>query len=139
MLNMGFLMMLLNCSLGCSYGGRDISLFIFGVLGFSGTHNLNLGRQIHCFVMKLGFDCGSLHVQSALINVYGKCGEIDISVSLFDGVPERRLEYCNSLMTSLLHCGIVEDAVEMFGLMLDEGIGFDEVSLSTTLKSVINV
>ena len=28
-----------------------------------------MGRQIHCFVTKLGFDCGSLHVQSALIDM----------------------------------------------------------------------
>ncbi|GFY88272.1 PPR superfamily protein [Actinidia rufa] len=119
------------------WGKRPSVRSFVGILGLSsGTRNLNLGRQIHCSVMKLGFDCGSLHVQSALIDMYGKCGEIDSSVSLFDGVPERSLECCNSLMTSLLHCGIVEDAVEMFGLMLDEGIGFDEVSLSTTLKAL---
>lgn len=68
--------------------------------------------------------------------MYGKCGEIDNSVSLFESVPARSLGCCNSLMTSLLYCGIIEDVVEMFGLMLDEGIGFDEVSLSTTLKAL---
>ncbi|XP_028099717.1 putative pentatricopeptide repeat-containing protein At3g25970 [Camellia sinensis] len=118
-------------------GKRPSVRSFLGFLGLSrGTQNLILGRQIHCCVLKLGFDCGSVHVQSALINMYGKCGDMDSSVSLFEGVPERSLECCNSLMTSLLHCGVVEDSVEMFGLMLDEGIGFDEVSLSTTLKAL---
>ncbi|XAR65080.1 hypothetical protein NMG60_11009048 [Bertholletia excelsa] len=85
-----------------------------GLLGLSSnTKNLILGRQIHGSVMKVGFDCASIHVQSALIDIYGKCGDITSSISLFE-----------------------EDAVEMFGLMIDEGIGFDEVSLSTTLKAL---
>ncbi|KAK2995843.1 hypothetical protein RJ640_002481 [Escallonia rubra] len=94
-----------------------------------------LGRQAHCLVLKMGFDSGSVHVQSALIDMYGKCGYIDGSVSVFEDAPNRMESY-NSLMTSLLQCGIVEDVVELFGLMVDEGLGFDEVSLSTTLKAL---
>ncbi|XP_059656132.1 putative pentatricopeptide repeat-containing protein At3g05240 [Cornus florida] len=102
----------------------------------SSTENLILGRQTHCYLLKLGLDCGSVHVQSALIDMYGKCGQIESSVSIIEGVPERTKECCNSLMTSLLHCNVIEDVVEMFGLMLDEGIGLDEVSFSTTLKAL---
>ncbi|KAM7476718.1 hypothetical protein LguiB_023961 [Lonicera macranthoides] len=102
----------------------------------SGNQNLLLGKQIHSRALKMGFDYGSVHFQSALIDMYGKCGEIKDSVSIYEGVPNRTLETCNSLMTSLLHCGIVQDVVELFGLMVDEGIGFDEVSLSTTLKAL---
>ncbi|KAL6974947.1 hypothetical protein U1Q18_017087 [Sarracenia purpurea var. burkii] len=119
------------------WGKRPSVRAFLGFLGLSsGTPNLILGRQIHSCVIKLGFYCGSVHIHSALIDMYGKCGEIDNSVSLFEGVPERSLGCCNALMTSFLHGGIVEDVVEMFGLMLDEGIGFDEVSLSTTLKAL---
>ncbi|KAK9276069.1 hypothetical protein L1049_005600 [Liquidambar formosana] len=102
----------------------------------SASGNLSLGRQIHCYVLKLGFDNGSVHVQSALINMYGKCGQIESSVSVFESSPERTVECSNSLMTSLLHCGVIEDVVETFGLMVDEGIGLDEVTLSTTLKAL---
>lgn len=84
--------------------------------------------------MKLGFD--SVLVQSALIDMYGKCGDIESSVNIFDGVPERTLECCNSLMTSLLRSNLVQDAIDLFGLMVDEKIGYDEVSLSSTLKAL---
>ncbi|XP_052205867.1 pentatricopeptide repeat-containing protein At4g33990 [Diospyros lotus] len=119
------------------WGKRPSVRSFLGFLGLSSrTQNLILGRQIHGCILKLGFNCGSVHIQSALIYMYGKCGEIDSSVSVFEGIPERSHECCNSLMTSLLHCGIIDDVVEMFGLMHDEGIEFDEVSLSTTLKAL---
>ncbi|XP_031277076.1 putative pentatricopeptide repeat-containing protein At3g47840 [Pistacia vera] len=102
----------------------------------SGTGNIDFGKQIHCYILKMGFDHRSVHIQSALIDMYGKCNDIGSSVAIFEAVPERTLECCNSLMTSFLHCGIILDAIEMFGLMVDEGVGFDEVSLSTTLKAL---
>ncbi|XP_019052340.1 PREDICTED: pentatricopeptide repeat-containing protein At1g74600, chloroplastic [Nelumbo nucifera] len=100
------------------------------------SKTLQFGEQVHCCVLKLGFDCVSIHLQSALVNMYGKCGQIESSVALFEDSPERTLECCNSLMTSLLHCGAIEDVVEMFGLMMDEGVGLDHVSFSTTLKAL---
>jgi pentatricopeptide repeat protein len=98
--------------------------------------NILFGKQIHCCVLKMGFDIGSFHVQSALIDMYGKCRYIESSVSAFESVPKKTTQICNSLMTSLLHCGIVYDVVEMYGLMVDEGIGLDEVTFSTTLKAL---
>ncbi|KAK7361814.1 hypothetical protein VNO77_03898 [Canavalia gladiata] len=97
---------------------------------------LCFGKQIHCHVVKLGFDEGSVHVQSALIDMYGKCGEIENSVAVFEYLPKRTLECCNSLMTSLCHCGTIEDVVDLFGLMVDEGLMPDEVTFSTTLKAL---
>lgn len=108
-----------------------------GFLNFaSRTGNIYFGKQIHGYVAKLGFDHGSVHVQSALTDMYGKCNVIESSVAVFESAPGRSLECCNSLMTSLLHSGNIEDAVEMFGFMVDEGIGLDEVTLSTTLKAL---
>ncbi|KAM1722783.1 hypothetical protein ACFX11_021448 [Malus domestica] len=103
----------------------------------SRTENIELGKQMHSYVLKSGFGHGgSVHVQSALIDMYGKCVDIESSVSIYESVGEKTLESCNSLMTSLLHCGVIEDVVEMFGLMVDKGIGLDEVTLSTTLKAL---
>ncbi|KAM7476716.1 hypothetical protein LguiB_023959 [Lonicera macranthoides] len=84
----------------------------------------------------MGFDYGSVNVQYALIDMYGKCGDIKDSVLVYKGVPNRNLEMCNSLMTSLLHYDSVQVAVKLFGLMVNEGIGFGKVSLSTTVKAL---
>ncbi|GAB4839773.1 hypothetical protein Ancab_020483 [Ancistrocladus abbreviatus] len=102
----------------------------------SENKNLWLGKQFHCYVLKQGFDCWNFYLQSALIDMYGKCHEIESSVNVYESWPEKTIECCNTLMTSLLHCSIIEDVLELFRLMVDEGIGFDEVSLSTTLKAL---
>lgn len=102
----------------------------------SRTRNIQLGKQIQSCALKLGFGHESSHLQSALINMYGKCLDIESSVAVYENISVRTLECCNSLMTSLLHCGVIEDVIEMFGLMVDEGIGYDEVTLSTTLKAL---
>ncbi|TYI94258.1 hypothetical protein E1A91_D02G190800v1 [Gossypium mustelinum] len=108
-----------------------------GLLNLSSRReDILLGRQIHCFITKVGFDLGSVHIQSALIDMYGKCGEIESSLSVYGRASKRTLECCNSLITSFLHCGITGDVFEIFGLMVDEGIRIDEVTLSTTLKAL---
>ncbi|KZV42549.1 pentatricopeptide repeat-containing protein-like [Dorcoceras hygrometricum] len=107
-------------------------------LGFlklsSATKSLLLGKQIHGSVLKLNLNTTLL--QSSLIDMYGKCGDIESSVAIFESVPERTLECCNCLMSSLLRFGLNEDVIELFGLMVDGKIGYDEASLSTTLKAL---
>ncbi|KAL5762089.1 hypothetical protein ACOSP7_018353 [Xanthoceras sorbifolium] len=119
------------------WGKRPAIRSLVGFLNLSSrTGVISFGKQIHCCVLKMGFADASVYVQSALIDMYGKCKDIDSSVAVFETVPERSLECCNSLMTSLLHCGVIEDVIETFGLMVDEELGFDEVTLSSTLKAL---
>ncbi|XP_027771881.1 pentatricopeptide repeat-containing protein At2g27610 [Solanum pennellii] len=97
---------------------------------------LLFGKQIHNFVIKLGFDCGSVLIQSALIDMYGKNDDIQSSITVFRCSRERSLECCNSMMTSLLHLGFLHDVFELFSQMGCENIVFDEVSLSSTIKAL---
>lgn len=119
------------------WGHRPSVRSFIGFLNLcSRNKEIGLGKQIHCCVMKFGFDERSVYVQSALIDMYGKCLDIHSSVNVFEWLPKMTLECCNSLMTSLSHCGCVEDVVELFGLMVDEGLMPDEVTVSTTLKAL---
>ncbi|XP_071705072.1 pentatricopeptide repeat-containing protein At2g27610 [Rutidosis leptorrhynchoides] len=119
--------------------GKKPSIRSFvGLLNLSSRYvDILFGEQVHSFVLKLGFDYGdSSYIQSALIDMYGKCGKIESSVSIYKNVSKTTLEVCNSLMTSFARCGVVEDVIELFGLMVDEDIKFDEVSLSTTINTL---
>ncbi|XP_042499619.1 pentatricopeptide repeat-containing protein At3g03580 [Macadamia integrifolia] len=120
-----------------SWGKKPSVRSFVGLLNLaSRTENPQFGKQVHGYVLKLGFEHGNVYVQSALIDMYGKCGEIERSVSLFEESPERTMECCNSLMTSLLNHNAIEDVIELFGLMIYEGVGLDEVTFSTTLKAL---
>ncbi|KAK4721317.1 hypothetical protein R3W88_011550 [Solanum pinnatisectum] len=94
------------------------------------------GKQIHNFVIKVGIDYGSVLIQSALIDMYGKNDDIQSSIDVFQCSHERSLECCNSMMTSLLHLGFLQDVFELFSWMACENIVFDEVSLSSTIKAL---
>ncbi|KAJ4916489.1 Tetratricopeptide repeat (TPR)-like superfamily protein [Raphanus sativus] len=119
------------------WGKRPSVRSFMSFLNFCSRNSyIQSGKQIHCYVLKMGFDVSSLYVQSALIDMYGKCNDIESSVSVYRSLPGLTLECCNSLMTSLMHCGITKDIIEMFGLMIDEGTGIDEVTLSTVLKAL---
>lgn len=119
------------------WGKRPSIRSFVGFLNLSSSGgDILFGKQIHCYVLKMGFDYASVHVQSALIDMYGKCGDIESSLSVYEASPHRILETCNALMTSFLHCGVTEDVVEMFSLMVHGGIAFDEVTLTTTLKAL---
>lgn len=74
----------------------------------------------------------SVYVQSTLINMYGKCNDIEKFVATFKIVCERSLECQNPLTTYLFQNSMFKDVVEVFSL--EEGLGFDEVTLSSTLK-----
>ncbi|PHT48260.1 hypothetical protein CQW23_12468 [Capsicum baccatum] len=97
---------------------------------------LLLGKQMHNFVIKLGLDYGSVLIQSALIDMYGKNHDIQSSITAFQCTRETSLECCNSMMTSLLHLGFFQDVFEIFSRMVCENIVFDEVSLSSTIKAL---
>ena len=60
------------------FWGKKPSIRSFvGFLNWSsGSNNFQFGKQIHSYVLKLGFDHGSMHIQSALIDMYGKCGDL---------------------------------------------------------------
>ncbi|CAA0833109.1 Tetratricopeptide repeat (TPR)-like superfamily protein [Striga hermonthica] len=119
------------------WGKRPSSCSIAAFLKLSSmAGNLLLGKQIHCYTLKLGFN--TVFVQSALIDMYGKCGDLQCSVGVFNSIGKRTVECCNPLMTSFLKSGLTEDAIDLFGLMLDEKIGFDETSLSLALKALSN-
>ncbi|XP_023633054.1 LOW QUALITY PROTEIN: pentatricopeptide repeat-containing protein At5g27110 [Capsella rubella] len=62
------------------WGKRPSIRSFMSFLNFcSRNSDIQSGKQIHCYVLKMGFDVSSLHVQSALIDMYGKCNDIDSS------------------------------------------------------------
>ncbi|XP_021742790.1 pentatricopeptide repeat-containing protein At3g13880-like isoform X1 [Chenopodium quinoa] len=136
--NSGVLFDALECFVRMQYWSMKPSVRSLVALlnSCSKSRNLVVGRQLHCFALKLGFDCGSIHVQSALIDMYGKCYEIESSFNIYEECFYKTRECCNALLTSMLHCTCAEEVVELFKFMVDEGIEFDEFSLSTALKAL---
>ncbi|KAL8155664.1 hypothetical protein AgCh_000895 [Apium graveolens] len=71
------------------------------------------GEQVHCLILKHGFVL-YLFVGSALVDMYGKCGDMRLGKKVFDEMSERNLVSWNSMITGFLRNEMYDDAVGVF-------------------------
>ncbi|KAK7349502.1 hypothetical protein VNO77_06923 [Canavalia gladiata] len=96
-------------------------------------HDMDMGFQLHCFVMKLGFDLDCF-VGSALVDLYAKCSLVENARKAFYAVLCRDLVMWNVMISSYaLNC-LPEEAFGMFNLMRLEGGNGDEFTFSSLLS-----
>ncbi|KAL1803148.1 hypothetical protein ACET3Z_031795 [Daucus carota] len=88
-----------------------------------------LVSEIHCEIMKVGLD-RDLMVGTALVAAYGKCGDMDCLMRVFDGMVERNVVSWNAVITSFKYGGHDRDALDIFRLMISDGVKPDGVTIS---------
>ncbi|KAJ4956824.1 hypothetical protein NE237_013607 [Protea cynaroides] len=74
------------------------------------------GEQIHNFVLKTNF-VSDLFVLNSLINMYGRCGEIDSAQTVFEGMSERNVVTWNSMIDGIVKSGDLGLARRLFDEM----------------------
>lgn len=89
---------------------------------------LETGVWIHDFIRRNGWEVDVI-LGTALIDMYGKCGRIDVGLSVFEGMIEKYVFTWNSLIKGLALAKSGEEAVQWSFKMEGEGIRADEVSL----------
>ncbi|XP_023513900.1 pentatricopeptide repeat-containing protein At1g31430 isoform X1 [Cucurbita pepo subsp. pepo] len=74
--------------------------------------NLELGVEIHNYVRKeLGF---TTIINNALLDMYAKCGCLDIARKIFDEMPMRNVICWTSMISSYINCGDLTEARDLF-------------------------
>ncbi|XP_047339071.1 putative pentatricopeptide repeat-containing protein At5g13230, mitochondrial [Impatiens glandulifera] len=98
------------------------------------TKNLELGSQIHTFVMKVGLD-SVVFVSNALMDVYAKCGRIEISMKLFRECTNTNEVSWNTIIVGYVSLGDGEMVLSLFLNMLRNRIHPTEVTYSTVVRA----
>lgn len=98
------------------------------------TKDLELGRQVHGFVVVTGFESDE-YVANSLVVMYAKCGEFDASRRLFEDIPERSVVSWNALFSCYVQSDYCGEAVELFHEMISSGIRPNEFSLSSMINA----
>ncbi|KAL0329921.1 UNVERIFIED_CONTAM: Pentatricopeptide repeat-containing protein [Sesamum radiatum] len=92
------------------------------------------GMQIHGQVLKLGF-VEDVFVQNSLINMYGKCGQIERSCAVFEQMDRKTVASWSAVIAAHANLGMWDECLSMFGEMNCEGCWRAEES---TLVSVVS-
>ncbi|CAN8304660.1 unnamed protein product [Cochlearia groenlandica] len=97
------------------------------------SEKLNLGRQIHGYVVKQGM-LKDKCVISAMIDMYGKSGNVYGLINLFDGFQMMDTGVCNAYITGLSRNGLVDKALEMFELFKEKKMELNVVSWTSIIS-----
>lgn len=104
-------------------------LYSFGTVlrSCAGLAAVRQGKEVHCqYVRRSGWR--DIIVESALVDLYAKCGCIDFARRVFMQMQVRNLITWNSMICGFAQNGRGREAVEIFNGMIAEGIKPDYIS-----------
>ncbi|XP_042449183.1 pentatricopeptide repeat-containing protein At2g33760-like [Zingiber officinale] len=114
--------------------------FTFVLPACAGARDPDEGRRIHEDV--LSFGCGSnIFVATALVDMYGKCGDVGLARRVFDGMPVRGAPSFHALISgrasllSYVSNGEYEEAISIFNQMQQSGVQFDAMTMAGVLQA----
>ncbi|CAN8293770.1 unnamed protein product [Cochlearia groenlandica] len=89
---------------------------------------LSFGKWVHNYGENLGFNKVSANVKNALVDMYAKCGAIEIAMEVFKGIKTRDLISWNIIINGLAAHGHGTEALDLFHEMRNCGVRPDKVT-----------
>lgn len=100
---------------------RPNSVTLMTVLpGCAALSALMKGKEIHCYAIRNRLET-DVAVGSALVDMYAKCGCLNLSRRFFDQMPTRNVITWNVIIMAYGMHGKGEEALELFTKMVNEG------------------
>ncbi|RZC00214.1 Pentatricopeptide repeat-containing protein, chloroplastic [Glycine soja] len=76
------------------------------------------GKEIHGYAFQLGIGTDTV-VGGALVNMYTKCGNLNLASTVFDMLPQKDVFACSSLVLGYAQKDLIEESFLLFHDMLD--------------------
>ncbi|KAL1566303.1 pentatricopeptide repeat-containing protein-like protein, chloroplastic [Salvia divinorum] len=102
----------------------------------SALRSLKLGREVHGFALRSWSGDEQAIVDSALVNMYSKCGDLDSARIVFDRTRIKDQALWSFLISGYSRCGQVEEALELFHDLLLSGLKADAYTCSSILGAL---
>ncbi|XP_051151687.1 pentatricopeptide repeat-containing protein At2g34400 [Andrographis paniculata] len=120
-------------------GFEPDQMTLVSVLGACGDlGDLQLGRWIEVFVMEKGMELNS-YIGSALINMYGKCGELESARQVFDGMKAKEVVTWNAMITGYAQNGQADETLSLFNVMMEIGPEPNAITLIAVLSACASI
>ncbi|KAL3509456.1 hypothetical protein ACH5RR_028857 [Cinchona calisaya] len=112
----------------------EVDLYSFGTVlrACAGLAAVRPGKEVHCQYLRRG-GWRDVIVESALVDLYAKCGCVDFAYKIFAQMPVRNLITWNSMVSGLAQNGRGAEAIEIFNEMINYGVKPDRISFVNVL------
>ncbi|KAM7512394.1 hypothetical protein LguiB_011269 [Lonicera macranthoides] len=104
-----------------------------------GLGNLNLALQLHkCVFQAKSFEKSDILMSNSLIDMYGKCGRMDLAYKVFSRMDEQNVSSWTSMIVGYAMHGHVNDALECFKYMREAGVRPNHVTFVGVLSACVH-
>ncbi|KAL4202940.1 hypothetical protein AMTRI_Chr02g266000 [Amborella trichopoda] len=109
---------------------------IFSLLKASSKlKSLRRTKRSHSLLLIKGFYPHNITLLSQLINAYVNCDSFQEALLVFNHLPKRSLFAYNSIIKGFINQGLFVEALELYSLLLDEGLIPDNFTFPCVLKA----
>ncbi|XP_060189110.1 pentatricopeptide repeat-containing protein At2g29760, chloroplastic-like [Lycium barbarum] len=95
---------------------------------------LGTGKWVHELVKSKGLEC-NVPITNALIDMYAKCGSMELARDVFDRLPNRSVVSWTSIIGACASHGHGRDALQLFSKMKDEAIQPNSFTFTAVLTA----
>ncbi|KAL9275189.1 Pentatricopeptide repeat-containing protein, partial [Drosera capensis] len=104
------------------------------VSGCAVAGDLGMARRVHGCVRGLGIR-GDAELDTAIVNMYAKCGSIQMAREVFDGMKVKDTKAWSAMIVGLAIHGLAEEALELFSKMLASKVRPNNVTFLGVLSA----
>ncbi|OMO67700.1 hypothetical protein COLO4_30027 [Corchorus olitorius] len=115
------------------YGFPDPLMLLAVLRACSSLALKSKGMEIHCLAVKTG-SVSDLYIGSALVDIYGKCRDIESCQNVFSRLHLRDLVSWNALISGFSQNECADEAIAAFHNMQREGIRPNSVTIACILS-----
>ncbi|KAG0464868.1 hypothetical protein HPP92_019032 [Vanilla planifolia] len=108
--------------------------YTFVLPACAGARTIDDGRRIHEDIGRMNLE-SNLYVATALVDMYGKCGQIIAARDVFDRMPQRCTASFNAMIAGYVLCGIYEEAMSSFEQMQRSEVQYNAMTMVNILQA----
>ncbi|MCL7024689.1 hypothetical protein MKW94_023503 [Papaver nudicaule] len=116
----------------------DEGIFVSLLSGCAHLGSVDIGIWIHRYLMRKQLPM-TVQLHTALIDMYAKCGNLDLAKNLFDGMQEKDVICWNVMISGFTIHGDVENALALFEEMEKHGFRPNDITFIAHYGCVINL
>ncbi|XP_015580630.2 putative pentatricopeptide repeat-containing protein At3g23330 [Ricinus communis] len=95
---------------------------------------LNLGRQLHGYILRVRFD-NNVFIASSLVDMYAKCGNVKVARWIFDKMKQHDMVSWTAMIMGYALHGHARDAISLFEQMEMRGVRPNYVAFVAVLTA----